>query len=350
MFQQLCYIAWRPRSSLAMLRRQCLHSLCSSNIPQLAQQIINHDRLSIAQSITLLESQLATHRTLADQLFHQLNILKPQPSSTIRLGFSGAPGVGKSTLIETFGSHLVDAQKLKLAVLTVDPSSVRSGGSILGDKTRMPYLSMHPSAYIRTSPNQCDTGGVIASTFDTIRLCEYAGFDVILVETVGVGQSELAVSELVDVFVLLVAPGIGDELQGIKKGITEMANIILVNKADDPLDQTVNQTLLEYRSAMKFASSRKKVLPISGRTGRGITEAWDTLKTIYTSQADTIRCKRQEQASKWTKYVAQQVLHKCFQDYIEALPSTSPASRLADESLYASAQKLVEEWQASTRG
>lgn len=165
---------------------------------------------------------------MAEQLLQTLG-KSAKPAMSVRLGFTGAPGVGKSTLIERFGLFLVEEQRRRLAVLTVDPSSVRSGGSILGDKTRMPILSMHPNAYIRSSPNRGDAGGVISSTFDTIKLCECISllhcslmmldstFDVILVETVGVGQSELAVAELVDVFILLVAPGIGDELQ-VPKG------------------------------------------------------------------------------------------------------------------------------------
>ena len=188
-------------------------------------------RRAIAKTITLLESTLAEHRARADEV---LNALLPASGSSLRLGISGVPGVGKSTFIETLGLHLIE-QGHRVAVLAVDPSSSVSGGSILGDKTRMERLSVHPRAYLRPSPSGGTLGGVAEKTREAMRVCEAAGYDVVIVETVGVGQSETAVANMTDIFVLLQLPNAGDDLQAIKRGVMELADLVLINKADlDP--------------------------------------------------------------------------------------------------------------------
>ncbi|MBY0406872.1 MAG: methylmalonyl Co-A mutase-associated GTPase MeaB, partial [Rickettsiales bacterium] len=197
-----------------------------NNTETLEASIIQGDRASLARGITLVESTRPDHQAEAQEL---LTSLMPRTGQSVRIGITGVPGVGKSTFIEAFGLHLIE-QGHKVAVLAVDPSSARTGGSILGDKTRMSRLSQHESAYIRPSPTSGSLGGVARRTREAMLLCEAAGYDVILVETVGVGQSETEVSQMVDMFMLLLLPGSGDELQGIKKGIVEMADLIVVNK------------------------------------------------------------------------------------------------------------------------
>ncbi|HNH10371.1 MAG TPA: methylmalonyl Co-A mutase-associated GTPase MeaB, partial [Leptospiraceae bacterium] len=198
-------------------------------IKSLAERILSGERRALAKAITLLESTLSNDRRSAADLLHSL---PSENRNTIRIGISGVPGAGKSTFIESFGLFLISLGK-KVAVLAIDPSSPISGGSILGDKTRMPELTQNENAFIRPSPSKGSLGGIAARTRETILLCEAAGFDVILVETVGVGQSEVAVSEITDFFLVLLIGGAGDELQGIKKGIMEMADLILINKADN---------------------------------------------------------------------------------------------------------------------
>jgi LAO/AO transport system kinase len=200
-------------------------------VSALADAVRAGDRRSLARAITLVESTRADHRDEAAAL---LDELMPATGGSTRVGISGAPGAGKSTFIEALGLHLVDADR-EVAVLAVDPSSTRGGGSILGDKTRMEQLSRAPKAFIRPSPSKGTLGGVARRTREAMLVCEAAGFDVVLVETVGVGQSEVAVAGMVDVFTLLLAPGAGDELQGVKRGIVELADLVVVNKADGAL-------------------------------------------------------------------------------------------------------------------
>ena len=208
------------------------------NIPDLAQKIIAQDRRALARAITLIESTKPDHRAQAAEL---MEALRRDDHQAIRIGLSGTPGVGKSTFIESFGMMLT-AQGLRVAVLAVDPSSARSGGSILGDKTRMERLSRDKNAFIRPSPSQTHLGGVARRTREAVAVCEAAGFDVVLIETVGVGQSETVVAEMSDLFILLLAPAGGDELQGVKRGIMEMADLILVNKADGDLKPVATRT------------------------------------------------------------------------------------------------------------
>ena len=207
--------------------------------------ILEGDRRALARAITLIESTRADHREQAEA---QLAALMPHCGHSVRVGISGAPGVGKSSFIEAFGLHLVN-EGHRVAVLAVDPSSRVSGGSILGDKTRMEDLSRNESAFIRPSPAGRSLGGVARRTRECVLVCEAAGFDVVIVETVGVGQSETAVAEMTDLFLLLLAPAAGDELQGIKKGIVELADMILVNKADGDLVEAANHAAADYNSA-----------------------------------------------------------------------------------------------------
>lgn len=253
------------------------------DIDDLATRILAGERRALARAITLVESGRADHRAEALVLFDRL---KGHGREALRIGLSGTPGVGKSTFIETFGMMLT-AQGLKVAVLAVDPSSARSGGSILGDKTRMERLSRDPNAFIRPSPSQSHLGGVARRTREAIDLCEAAGFDVVLIETVGVGQSETVVAEMSDLFVLLLAPAGGDELQGVKRGIMEMADIILVNKADGDLKSTAIRTCADYAGALRLLRKRPqdpegfpKAMTVSALEENGLQKAWEEMTTL----------------------------------------------------------------------
>jgi LAO/AO transport system kinase len=249
------------------------------SVRDLAAEILAHDRRALAQAITLVESTLDDHRALAEDLIERL---LPATGKSIRLGITGAPGVGKSTFIEAFGLQLVAAGKC-VAVLAIDPSSRRAGGSILGDKTRMTELSRTSKAFIRPSPTSGTLGGVARRTRESLLLCEAAGFDVIIVETVGVGQSETAVANMVDLFCLLLLPNAGDELQGIKKGIVELAELIVVNKADGELRDAATRTVADYRSALRLLRPLTRhwtteVMPVSSTTPCGVEAVWSAIE------------------------------------------------------------------------
>jgi len=253
------------------------------DIAQLAEKIVATDRRALARAITLVESSRSDHRQQAASLIEQL---RPTGRQALRIGLSGTPGVGKSTFIESFGMMLVESG-LRVAVLAVDPSSARSGGSILGDKTRMERLSRHPGAFIRPSPSQTHLGGVARRTREAVALCEAAGFDVVLIETVGVGQSETVVAEMSDLFVLLLAPAGGDELQGVKRGIMEMADLILVNKADGDLKPAATRTQADYAGALRLLRKRPqdpqgfpKAICVSALQENGLSGAWDEMRTL----------------------------------------------------------------------
>lgn len=240
--------------------------------------VLNCDRALLAQAITLIESLNDDHRATADAVLNELLI---QNQDSTRIGITGVPGVGKSTFIERFGKQLTSLDH-KVAVLAVDPTSSRTGGSILGDKTRMQELSRDKNAFIRPSPTSGTLGGVTRVTRETIVLCEAAGFDVILVETVGVGQSEIMVSQMVDFFLALMLPGAGDELQGIKKGILEIADMIAVNKADGEMKNAANRAVMEYQHALdilnpKSANWKPRSLSCSAYTGDGLIAIWETI-------------------------------------------------------------------------
>ena len=275
----------------------------SMNIAETAQKIRACDRRALARAITLVESTRAQDRVLAAELLAELGTDR----QALRIGLSGTPGVGKSTFIESFGKMLT-AQGKRVAVLAVDPSSTRSGGSILGDKTRMDLLSRDPNAFIRPSPSQTQLGGVARRTREAIALCEAAGFDVVLIETVGVGQSETAVAEMSDVFLLLLAPAGGDELQGVKRGIMETCDMILVNKADGDLKSQAMRTCADYAGALRLLRKRAqdpddfpKALAVSAREQEGIGLAWDELQTLarWRKDAGIWDQRRADQARFW---------------------------------------------------
>lgn len=241
----------------------------------LAQRLRAGDRGALARAITLIESTRPDHRTLGAALLQRL---LPHTGTAHRVGITGVPGVGKSTLIDALGSHLTGLGH-RVAVLAVDPSSTRTGGSILGDKTRMARLAQDPAAFVRPSPSSGTLGGVAAKTRETMLTCEAAGFDVILVETVGVGQSETAVADLVDFFLVLMIAGAGDELQGIKKGVLELADMIAVNKADGEGLMRARAAAAEYRTALGILAPRSAlwtppVITVSGATGAGLDDLW----------------------------------------------------------------------------
>ncbi|SEO03897.1 LAO/AO transport system kinase [Salinihabitans flavidus] len=274
------------------------------DIADLRDRILKQDRRALARAITLVESGRADHRAQAAEL---LEALRGHGQEAIRIGLSGTPGVGKSTFIESFGMMLT-AQGLRVAVLAVDPSSARSGGSILGDKTRMEQLSRDPNAFIRPSPSRSHLGGVARRTREAIALCEAAGFDVVLIETVGVGQSETVVSEMSDLFLLLLAPGGGDELQGVKRGIMEMADIILVNKADGDLLPAAKRTCADYAGALRLLRKRPqdpegfpKAMTVSALREDGLNTAWEEMCKLADWRRETghWEARRAAQAEYW---------------------------------------------------
>ena len=250
----------------------------AGEVRALADAVRAGDRRALARAITLVESTRADHRARAEAL---LEALLPHTGRAIRIGISGAPGVGKSTFIEAFGLHILDAGR-RVAVLAVDPSSKRGGGAILGDKTRMAGLARSPGAFIRPSPAGDTLGGVARRTREAALVTEAAGFDTVLVETVGVGQSETAVHDMVDMFVLLLAPGAGDELQGIKRGIVELADLLVVTKADGDLAAAAGRAAADYHHALQLLRPgdpewRPEVIQVSSTEGHGIDEVWDAV-------------------------------------------------------------------------
>lgn len=268
----------------------------------LKNQIRAGDRRALAKAITLVESTRSDHRQQATEL---LENLMPDTVNSLRIGISGAPGVGKSTFIEALGNHLIDLG-LSVAVLAVDPTSAVSGGSILGDKTRMETLAFAEKAFVRPSPAGQTLGGVTRRTRESLLLCEAAGFDVILVETVGVGQSETAVADMTDIFLLLLLPAGGDELQGIKRGIMELADLILVNKADGEQANSAVQTMNDYRSALhfmrpRFASWQPLVMACSSLNNQGIDKVWQQMEAFRSAltEAGELQKNRQRQARAW---------------------------------------------------
>jgi LAO/AO transport system kinase len=292
----------------------------------MARAIRGGDRRALARAITRVESTRSADRERAETL---LTRLLPASGKARRIGISGAPGSGKSTFIEAFGLHLT-GKGLKVAVLAVDPSSRRSGGSILGDKTRMEKLARDPGAFIRPSPTGATLGGVARRTREVMLLVEAAGFDVVLVETVGVGQSETAVSEMVDLFVLLVSPGGGDDLQGIKRGVMELADLILVTKSDGELEQAAGRAAADYHAALhlmrpKYPGLPPEVLRVSALKHKGIAGAWTAMSKLHTTLAKGGHLKRlrQAQARAWFRSEVQAVLA----DAIAADPQTAEAAR-----------------------
>ncbi len=273
------------------------------------------DRVALGRAITLVESARPEDQLNAQLL---LDRLLPLTGTSVRVGISGVPGAGKSTLIDQLGLNLVAAGH-KVAVLAVDPTSTRSGGSILGDKTRMGRLASEAAAFIRPSPAGESLGGVTKTTRETIALVEAAGYDVVLVETVGVGQSETAVSNMVDIFVVVGIPGAGDELQGIKRGLLELADIIAVNKADGDQIERANRAAMDYRTGLHILAAGHEnwsplVLTISARDNRGLDELWAKIKERHAALAASggLAARRADQAVAWMREIFEQRLLAAF--------------------------------------
>ncbi|MEE4242099.1 MAG: methylmalonyl Co-A mutase-associated GTPase MeaB [Desulfopila sp.] len=285
------------------------------DIQYYTQGVIAGDRLVLARTITLLESTLLEHRELARAVIDEL---LPRTGKAIRLGITGVPGAGKSTFIECFGMMLTE-MGLRVAVLAIDPSSSRSGGSILGDKTRMEKLAVSDKAFIRPSPSSGTLGGVAGKTRETMLVCEAAGFDVIIVETVGVGQSETAVASMVDFFLVLLIAGGGDELQGIKKGVLEVADAIVINKADGDNINRAELARKEYEAALHLLMPQSRnwtvpVLTCSALRNKGIVEIYETI-TRHRSilmQSGELADKRKQQAVQWFKFIVDEGLRDWF--------------------------------------
>ena len=284
---------------------------------ELKTRLLAGERRALARAITLIESTREDHRAEARAL---ISALYPKTGGAVRLGLTGTPGVGKSTFIEAFGAHLTE-QGLKVAVLAVDPSSARTGGSILGDKTRMERLSRNPMAFIRPSPSRAALGGVARRTREAIILCEAAGYDVVMVVTVGVGQSETMVADMTDLFLLLMAPAGGDELQGVKRGIMEIADMIVVNKADGDLRSTAIRTASDYAGALRLMRRRSqdpegfpKATTVSAVEGAGLEEAWRDLAHLDAWRRENGHhlTRRREQAARWMRFELEEGLKAAF--------------------------------------
>ncbi|MGO1119294.1 methylmalonyl Co-A mutase-associated GTPase MeaB [Rhodovibrionaceae bacterium A322] len=295
----------------------------------LAQDILSGNRRALARGITLIESTRRDHRAQAEQLLAEL---LPHSGRSIRLGISGVPGVGKSTFIEAFGLSVID-QGRKVAVLAIDPSSRRTGGSILGDKTRMEHLSRNPSAFIRPSPSAGSLGGVARRTREVMLLCEAAGFDLVIIETVGVGQSETAVADMVDLFALLLLPSGGDELQGIKKGIVELADLVVVNKADGDMKMAARRAAAEYQSALRMLRSlndawQVPVLQVSALKNEGMDKVWQALLQHRDALGqDGLEQKRGDQAKAWMWHEIEEELLTAFREE----PQVAAALRVLED-------------------
>ncbi len=301
---------------------------------ELAAALRAGDRRALARAITLVESTRPRDRHEAELLLAEV---LPATGRAIRIGVSGAPGAGKSTFIEVFGTYLT-GQDRRVAVLAVDPSSRRSGGSILGDKTRMERLARDPRAFIRPSPSGATLGGVARRTREALLLVEAAGFDIVLVETVGVGQSETAVADMVDLFVLLVSPGGGDDLQGIKRGVMELADLLLVTKADGDLATAANRAVSDYRAALhlmrpKYQGLSPQVLKVSALAGEGIGEAWAAMAAFHAAlvAGGHLARLREEQTRRWFWSEVQAVLN----EEIAADPAAAAAAARLEASVVA---------------
>ena len=318
----------------------------------IAYGVMARERAMLSRAITLTESSLAAHRNKAQLVLQQL---LPRTGKAMRIGISGVPGVGKSTFIEALGLKLIGMGH-RVAVLAIDPSSQRSGGSILGDKTRMNDLSMNENAYIRPSPTGGHLGGVTRVTRESLLLCEASGFDVVLVETVGVGQSETVVSEMVDCYLVLMLPGAGDELQGIKKGVLELADIIAVNKADGSALHDAKLARAAYQRALSIlqptSSWRPKAMSCSAVTGDGLDELWQQVRDHRRQMIDTGELveRREQQRISWMWSIVDQLvrlsLHE--QPELQELIMTTEASvRSQQVTALQAASALLDAWRAS---
>ncbi|HBL72963.1 MAG TPA: methylmalonyl Co-A mutase-associated GTPase MeaB [Bacteroidales bacterium] len=319
-------------------------------VDEFVEGILKGDRVLLSQAVTLVESARADHQDMAQAIIEKC---LPHTGHSIRVGITGVPGAGKSSSIEAFGMHLIGTGK-KLAVLAIDPSSERSKGSILGDKTRMEQLAVHPNAFIRPSPSAGSLGGVARKTRETIVLCEAAGFDTIFVETVGVGQSETAVHSMVDFFLLIQITGGGDELQGIKRGIMEMADGIVINKADGDNIPKAQVTQTQYRNALHLfplseSGWKPPVLTYSAKTGNGVAAVMDMVYEYmaFTKQNNYFNHKRALQARYWMYESINEQLRNHFyhNKHIQAMLEKKEAQVLNDEiSSFAAAQALLDDY------
>ena len=284
-------------------------------ITELVDGIIACDRKAVARAITLVESKKASDVSLSEKL---LEGIQSADGSSLRIGISGSPGVGKSTFIESIGQLMLDDGN-KLAVLAIDPSSSISGGSILGDKTRMESLSRNEKVFIRPSPSGESLGGVNRSTRESIAIIEAAGFNITIVETVGVGQSQTEVFDMIDIFIVLLSPGAGDQLQGIKRGIIEVADILVVNKSDGDLKSSSRNTVLDYKNALKLLKPRTKdwsvpVIACSSLENIGLDECWESIQNFqkFISASGLLQHNRNKQQEKW-------LLEETKQELLDAL-------------------------------
>ncbi|WP_408096991.1 methylmalonyl Co-A mutase-associated GTPase MeaB [Peredibacter sp. HCB2-198] len=278
--------------------------------------IKNKDRTILARAITLVESHNPDHQKLAQEL---LKTILPLTGKSKRVGISGTPGVGKSTFIEAFGKQLT-SQKKTVAVLAVDPTSQVSGGSILGDKTRMNELAIDPLAFIRPSPSGETLGGVARRTRESLLLCEAFGFDYVLVETVGVGQSETTVAQMVDLFVMLLQPGAGDDLQGIKRGILEVVDMVVVTKDDDDQEKIILRAKHDYQQALQILRHEGWIPPVlscSAVTKKGLPEVEKTMEEYFSKEAAQIQKKREKQGLDWMWQLIHEGLKSSFQEVID---------------------------------
>jgi len=311
------------------------------------QALLDGNRRALAKAITLVESKLDTHREQAQGILEQV---LPYSGNSIRIGITGVPGVGKSTFIEAFGLHLIEQGK-RVAVLAVDPSSPIAGGSILGDKTRMEELSRRDEAFIRPSPSEGTLGGVAQKTRETMLLCEAAGYDVILVETVGVGQSEYQVAGMVDFFMVLMLPGGGDELQGIKKGILELADALVINKADGDSEQMAQLSRTHYTSAMNLLRHTTfwtpRVMTCSALKLMNIDAIWGMIIDYYFQalKEDAFQSKRAQQNRSWMHHLVNEMLllKLSTNPAVKALlPELESAVENQSTTAYAAARRIID--------
>ncbi len=291
-----------------------------------ARGILARDRGVLARAITLVESRRDDDRAQAEELVARLS---PRTGGAVRVGISGVPGVGKSTFIEALGMYLVEAGKT-VAVLAVDPSSATTGGSILGDKTRMPQLAVEPRAFVRPSPAGGELGGVAGRTREAMLVCEAFGFDVVLVETVGVGQSEAAVADMVDCFLLLALPGAGDELQGLKRGVMELVDIVAVNKADGDNVSRAKRAMRDIKAALQYQRRRfsgwePTVFAVSALTGAGVADLWSAVEAHRRAieGSGELAALRREQAKRWLWSLIRSGLEQAFREHAGVSPALS---------------------------
>ena len=320
----------------------------------LVQGVLESDRTSLGRALTLVESNRTEDRKVVEDLLAQIS---PKTGEAHRIGITGVPGVGKSTFIEAMGSKLIEDGH-KVAVLAVDPTSTVSGGSILGDKTRMTRLANDPNAFVRPSPSSGTLGGVTRTTRESMALLESAGYDIVMVETVGIGQSETVVAEMVDIFLVLMLPGAGDELQGIKKGVLELADMIAVNKTDGENESKALEAARDYISALRLTQPatsnwRPPVVNCSSLTGKGLNEVWEKIqehKTILENSGEWEQ-RRKVQKMKWMWSIVQERLSSDLHDHpsiTEQVPEVEKAVLEGKISATAAAEILLETFRKNT--